>query len=312
VAGEPGKVGRAGLTAAASALSGVVLPRLFRRPARLLARLAQGEWTPPRFAATIGSTLVIGSAALYGAYLGGHLPFALQSVTSRTGFAVDSVRVTGNRETSEIDILDRLGFDGWTSLVGFDAAAARDRLKELPWVEGAEVRKIYPRELEVQVEERQAFAVWQHAGALHVIEADGKPIVDYFGSGRSDLPLVVGAGAETHGAGFVETVARFPELAAQVKAHVRVGGRRWNLVFKNGVTVKLPERGEAAALEALAALERDDKLLGRDITAVDLRFPDRVVVKLSPEAAEERAEALKAKGKTGKANATRPKREKRA
>jgi cell division protein FtsQ len=295
-----------------AALSGVVLPRLFRRPARLLARLVKGEWTPPRFAATVGSSIIIGSATLHGAYLGGHLPFAVQTVTSRTGFAVDSVRVTGNRETSEIDILDRLGFDGWTSLVGFDASAARDRLKELPWVESAEVRKIYPRGLEVQVVERQAFAVWQHAGALRVVEADGRTIVDYFGSGRSDLPLVVGAGAGTHGAGFVSTVARFPGLAAQVKGYVRVGDRRWNLVFKNGVTAKLPEHGEAAALEALAAMERDDRLLGRDITAVDLRFPDRVVVKLSPEAAEERAEALKNKGKKGKANATRPKREKRA
>lgn len=290
--------------------SGLVLPRMFRRPARLLARVVKGEWTPPRFAATLASATLLGSAALYGAFLGGHLPFALQTVTSRTGFAVDSVRVTGNSETSEIDILDRLGFDGWTSLVGFDVSGARDRIAALPWVESAEVRKIYPRGLEVQVKERQAFAVWQHAGALRVIEADGKAIVDYRGSGRSDLPLVVGAGAETAGASFVAAMARFPGLMGQVKGYVRVGHRRWNLVLKNGATVKLPEHGEAEAVQALAAMDEEHALLARDVTAIDLRFPDRVVVRLSPEAAETRAEALKNKGK--KATKTRSKREKRA
>ena len=35
------------------------------------------------------------------------------------------------------------------------------------------------------------------------------------------------------------------------------------------------------ALERLVALDRDKKLLSRDITSVDLRLPDRVTVRLS-------------------------------
>ncbi len=74
------------------------------------------------------------------------------------GFAVDQVRVSGNKETSEIDILERLDLDGWTSLVGFDAEAARARITGLPWVKVAAVRKIYPDALEVRIEEREPFA----------------------------------------------------------------------------------------------------------------------------------------------------------
>ena len=42
------------------------------------------------------------------------------------------------------------------------------------------------------------------------------------------------------------------------------------------------------ALARLAALDRDKKLLSRDINMVDLRLPDRVTVRLSDEAAAER------------------------
>jgi cell division protein FtsQ len=120
-----------------------VLPRLLRRPVRVLARLGEGEFTAPPFSAAILSAVLIASGSAYGAYLGGHVDSIVQGITARTGFAVDQIKVVGNHETSEIDILDRLELDGWTSLIGFDAEVARERIATLPWVEVAAVRKVY-------------------------------------------------------------------------------------------------------------------------------------------------------------------------
>ena len=128
---------------------GFVVPRLLRRPVRLFARLTDGDFVPPRFSATIMTTAFMAATGLYGAYVGGHMPALVQAVTAHSGFAVDQVRVTGHRETSEIDVLDRLDLNGWTSLVGFDVEAARERVADLPWVETASVRKVYPDTLEV-------------------------------------------------------------------------------------------------------------------------------------------------------------------
>ena len=113
---------------------GFVLPRLLRRPARLLGRMNEGEFTPPPFAATVATAMLLAASGLYGAYVGGHFPALVQAITARTGFAVDQIRVSGHHETSEIDILDRLELDGWTSLIGFDAEKARERIAALPWV----------------------------------------------------------------------------------------------------------------------------------------------------------------------------------
>jgi cell division protein FtsQ len=65
-----------------------------------------------------------------------------------------------------------------------------------------------------------------------------------------------------------------------VKAAVRVGERRWNLRLANGVEVRLPEEGAEAALAELVRLDAKDNVLARDIKAIDLRFPDRFIVKL--------------------------------
>ncbi len=79
-----------------------------------------------------------------------------------------------------------------------------------------------------------------------------------------------------------------------------MAGRRWTLKVDNGIDVRLPEQGASAALARLARLEREHKLLDRDVIAIDLRMADRVVVRLTEEAAASRAEAMKKKPTRGK------------
>jgi cell division protein FtsQ len=76
-----------------------------------------------------------------------------------------------------------------------------------------------------------------------------------------------------------------------------VADRRWNLRLKNGIDVRLPETNVEQALDRLVALDREKKILSRDVLAIDLRLPDRVTVRLSDAAAAAREEALKDKRK---------------
>ncbi|TPM38327.1 cell division protein FtsQ/DivIB [Mesorhizobium sp. B2-3-4] len=275
-----------------------VLPRVLRRPVRIFARLCDGEFQAPRFSAAVMSSVLLASSGAYGSYLGGHADGIIQSITARTGFAVDQVKVVGNRQTSEIDILDRLELDGWTSLIGFDAEAARERIAGLPWIEVAAVRKVYPHTLEVRVEEREAFALWQQGSDLSVIEKDGAVIAPFSGGKQVLLPLLIGAGAPATAPGFMAKIEQYPDLASRIKGYVRVGERRWDLKLDNGITVKLPEDGEDQALAELVKMDHDKGLLSRDIAAVDMRLSDRLVVELTPEAATQREAALNEKPKT--------------
>ncbi|WP_295809365.1 cell division protein FtsQ/DivIB [uncultured Nitratireductor sp.] len=271
----------------------VVLPRWLRRPARFMQRVDAGEVEAPRYGATIATAVLLGATAIYGTLAGGHLPQVLQSVTARTGLAITQVHVVGNQETSEIDVLQEVGLNGWTALVGFDVGEARTRLAGLPWVEGVAVRKVYPATLEVDITEKTPFAIWQHGNELSLIEKDGAVIASFDGGRYAGLPMVIGRGAREAGPAFIATVARHPSIADEVRAYIRVGDRRWDLRLKNGVTVKLPESDEALTLATLAALDRKNGLLSRDITSVDMRLPDRMAIGLSDEAVKAHQEAMR-------------------
>ncbi len=281
-----------------------VLPRILRKPFRFAVRMFQGNINVPRYAGTIGMLGFLGATGIYGMVLGGHSENMVKATASTFGFAIEDVKVVGNNETSDIDILGQLELDGETSLVGLSAEGARQAIAKLPWVESAEVRKVYPGTLLVALEERKAFAVWQNGQELSLIDSAGDTIVPFRPGRYNALPLVVGEGAEKRVKGFVDEVAAYPELAGKVRAYIRVADRRWDILLENGVRIMLPEDEPMKALAQVERLDREKNLLSRDISGVDLRLNDRITVQLTPSGMEQRqkflAERKKELSRTGK------------
>ena len=272
--------------------AGVVLPRWLRKPARILQRVRLNQVEPPRFGMSIATAVLFAATGVYGAAEGGHSNEVVKAMTSRVGFAINHVEVRGNAETSEIDVLQQIGLDGWTSMVGFDVREARERVVELPWVESATVRKVYPATLEIKIVEKKPYALWQQGNQVLVIEEDGAVIAPFEGGRLARLPLVIGAGADKAGPAFIAKVSKMRGLQGRVKAYIRVADRRWDLRLDSGVTVKLPERDIESALSEASRLDTEYSLFSRDVTAIDLRLADRLTIALAPEAAEARKKAF--------------------
>lgn len=279
---------------------------------RLLHRSIQplANFRMPRGAGTAASTLLIGASLVYGTVAGGHLSDLagkiadLRDAAANTaGFRIASIALTGQKQISREDVLTAAGITGRTSLLFLDADSARRRLKSNPWIAEATVLKLYPDRLQIGITERQAFALWQKNGQLSVIAEDGAILERYVARRFTGLPLVVGMGADARAKDILARIARYPEIRDAVAATVLVAQRRWNLRLKNGIDVRLPESEVETALTTLVSLDREKKLLSRDIAAIDLRLPDRVTVRLSDEAAQAREEALKPKNAKRKGGA---------
>jgi cell division protein FtsQ len=185
------------------------------------------------------------------------------------------------------------GVNGRSSLLFLDAGAVRDRLKANPWIADATILKFYPNQLQIDVVERSAFALWQSNGKLSVIAEDGAVLESYVSRRFLTLPLVVGKGAETRARDFLALLARYPQFKAVTRAVIFVGERRWNLRTKDGLDIRLPENDVGHALAALSKLDKDEHLFSRDIVAIDMRLPDRLTVQLSDDAAKAREELFK-------------------
>ena len=136
--------------------------------------------------------------------------------------------------------------------------------------------------------ETRPFAVWQAPDGLKLIGKDGAVLADYDGN-RRGLPLIVGPGANSAAAAMLSLMQRYPEISAQTRALVRVGERRWDLELGNGagsVVVMLPEKGYPEEVARLAELIARQGLLDRDVTRIDMRMADRMVIRMSEEGGE--------------------------
>jgi cell division protein FtsQ len=256
----------------------------------------------PRGLGIAACTLIMLASLAFGTVRGGHIPAVTgwlkdlrDMAANAAGFRIAGVALSGHKHLTREEIFAVAGITGRSSLLFLDVADARARLKTNPWIADATVQKLYPDRLQITVTEREAFALWQKGGRIGVIADDGTVLEPYISRRFTKLPLFVGAGAGPRAKEFLALLERYPDVRDNLRASVLVAERRWNLRLKNGVDVRLPEFDIERALGQLVALDREKKILSRDITLLDLRLPDRVTVRLSEAAAQAREDALKSK-----------------
>jgi cell division protein FtsQ len=199
------------------------------------------------------------------------------------GFAVANVSVEGREREPRADILKAIGVARGTAILAVDLPAAKARLEALPWVKTADVERLLPDTIFVRLAERRPLAFFQRQGKLALVADDGAIIqsdhLDEYGA----LIVLVGDDAPALAGPLLDMLSTEPALYPHVAAAVRVGGRRWNIRLDSGIDVALPEQDPESAWHRLAALDRSEALLARNILAVDLRLPDRLVLRLPPE-----------------------------
>lgn len=217
--------------------------------------------------------------------------------TAARGWEVRHVELTGAREQERLAIYAAVLNGPTNAMLSTDLDDVRDRLRGLPWVADASVQRRLPDTLVIEVTERKPVALWQYRQQLAAIDISGRVLTRDRLERWNDLPIVVGAGANARARDAIALIAATP-LGRDVDAAVFVGGRRWDLRFKSGETLALPDRpGEArAALASFARLDGQgpQRLLGGRFTRFDMRLPGRMIV-AGPAVADTLAAAEKAR-----------------
>jgi cell division protein FtsQ len=266
--------------------------RAFRRfRERLDARLALVR----PMTGTLAALAFLAGWGVYGLVLTGEWRTTADALASAAGFSINSIEIRGLAEADSTEISDRIDVSRTNSLIMLDAEQARRRIAEIPWVADVTVRKVYPRRVVVELTERLPFALWQDEGRVKVVDRTGTVMSDVILTRHAGLPLVVGAGANVRVEEAVALIDAVPSLRPKIRAAVLVADRRWNLMTVDGVELLLPEEDPKAALARVADLQAAKKLLDRDVVSIDLRVPDRLFVRLSDAAADQRRDLMRAK-----------------
>ncbi len=260
-------------------------PLQTRRPSRLqlMWRRRRRLLWPVAGLVLLGLMLAVGASALQSFRPGGTVASLQERFGIGGNLRVRDIRIDGREKTPEPLLRAALGVSPGDKLLAFSLDAARTRIESLAWVQRATVERRLPGTIIVTLEERRPFAVWQNGGKFQLIDRAGQvveqqePAKD--AAAFKTLPLVVGAGAPENAATLLDALAAHSSLRARVSAAVRVGERRWTLHLKNGADVLLPEGAEVAALDRLMDLQSSQALLDRPLQTIDMRLPDRLVVR---------------------------------
>lgn len=198
--------------------------------------------------------------------------------TQKSGFAVKDVLVQGRQYTDRDDLFAALGVQAGSPTFTFDPEDAYQKIMALPWTDSVTVLRSMPDTIIIRLTEREPIARWQHEDKTVVIDGQGREIKAAKAEQFPNLPLVVGNQAGTQTKALLAQLREFPVVMQVLKAAVRVGERRWNFYIQPNLLIRLPEQDIGLALTKLTQLIKDQKVTDRNIVAIDLRLPDRMII----------------------------------
>jgi cell division protein FtsQ len=216
-------------------------------------------------------------------------------MTAKAGFEVEYIEPVGMKRVDQLKVYDIVLDEMEQPILLVDLDQIRSKLLTYGWIKDARVSRQLPNRLYIEITERKPVAVWNNGGNYRLLDDEGKVLDKISQAEIGNLPVVSGANANKHLVELGELLDKAQSLKSQVVGASWVGNRRWDLQFKSGKTVALPE-GEELAGKALVNFTRMDgihRLLERNIIHFDLRDPDRMYMREAPKVKSEASEATK-------------------
>lgn len=266
-------------------------PRASRPPSALVSRTR----ALLRRAGTIALRVVVASgiaAALVALGL-----FLHHYVTSSEHFEVRDIHLEGADRVGRDEILAAAGIAAGANVFEIDPEDAAAKIRALPWIRSATVRRRLPGEVSVKVQERTAAAIVELEG-LYLVDGEGTLFKRLGENDPDDLPILTGLTRQAvveHPEGAREAIQEALGLLAEYRdaglearspaseVH-RDGSAGWTIVLaSDGTQVRLgtgPYRIKLARLGRLLQ-ELSRKRLRAEYIFLDNRVrQDRATVKL--------------------------------
>lgn len=203
-------------------------------------------------------------------------------LASDAGFEVRRVEVRGVQRMNELKVYERVLGERQQAMPLVDLAAVRQQLLDLNWVKDARVSRQLPDSLVVDIVERKPYAVLEKPGRLELIDVTGHELEPISASDAQRKLLVRGMGASQQIEALDHLLESAPALRPQVASAEWIGNRRWNVSFKTGQVLALPQGSDASAkaLIEFARLDGVNRLLGGKVASFDMRAPGRIYMRI--------------------------------
>ena len=187
-----------------------------------------------------------------------------------------NVKILGIENTKPTEVINIVSGLKETSLSNIDLHEISAQINNIDWIKKSELRKIYPSTLVVKVYEHNPIAIWFNNGNKFLVDDESEIIKELNPNNFKNLKVIAGLNALEDIPEIISMIRNYPEFEKKIKSLLRVGDRRWTVRLHNGITIHLPEKNVANAIEEIEQLDSKHALLSRYVDIIDMRLPDRI------------------------------------
>ena len=187
-----------------------------------------------------------------------------------------NVKILGIENTKPTEVINIVSGLKETSLFNIDLHEISTQINNIDWIKKSELRKIYPSTLVVKVYEHNPIAIWFNNGNKFLVDDESEIIKELNPNNFKNLKVIAGLNALEDIPEIISMIRNYPEFEKKIKSLLRVGDRRWTVRLHNGITIHLPEKNVANAIEEIEQLDSKHALLSRYVDIIDMRLPDRI------------------------------------
>lgn len=192
---------------------------------------------------------------------------------------VQNIEILNNKWVTDDSILSLIDLQLPASIATVDVHAIKTSLEKHPHIKSADVQFKVPAALRIHIVEKIPYALWWHERKFCLIDVDGAILKDNVQQDEyNELLVIAGDGANMMMQNVLQYLQITP-LSLRIHSIQLIGKRRWDLLLKDGILVKLPEKGVKSAINSLEMLLMQEHL-DKKPEMIDLRLlPEKIFIK---------------------------------
>ncbi|WHQ46661.1 MAG: cell division protein FtsQ/DivIB [Candidatus Midichloria sp.] len=180
----------------------------------------------------------------------GGLDLFLDKLINRV--VISEISIKGNIQVAKEEIMTTLALSLPLEISDINTLHIKEELLKNPLIKDIEIKINLPSTLSLLIIERQPLALWFDQKQFHLIDEEGFIVKSSIEFQEDKNGYIIAAGADSNN--------QLRKLLDELKGHSisrklfaaqLISNRRWNILLKNGLIVKLPENNVKEALVAL-------------------------------------------------------------
>jgi len=193
-------------------------------------------------------------------------------------FSINSIEIIGRERSSKKILSEVLKPYKNKSLVSVNLKNIQNEIEKIVWIKDVIVRKVYPETLSISIEEYSPSAVWKRGSEHYILDKYGYRIEKIKSNEFQNYFKIKGMGADKKLKNLLDKLHYYPDILNQIDYANFISRRRWDLHYKNGLRILLPENNVSESLSLLDSYIKKNKLIEKGHKKIDLRVAGKITM----------------------------------